>query len=132
MALRQIIGVNELWSTVMVAIGPLDPDVLNESIPAFFIGRNAAGFWIARERNGASGGLFLLKSSAVSFARAQAGEAVCATILPAETFELDIENSGNRLVPHISHVLQRVMQLWRKIGRFVEALRLGSRNLQPL
>jgi hypothetical protein len=117
---------------VMAAIGPLDPDVLNESIPAFFIGRNAEGFWIARERSGASGGLFLLKNSAISFARAQAGEPGCATIFPTETFELDVENGGNRLVPHIIHALQRAIRLWRTIGRLVDTMRLGSRTPQAL
>jgi hypothetical protein len=46
--------------------GPLDPDIVNESIPAFFIGRNKAGFWVAREAKGDAGGIFLFKSSAVS------------------------------------------------------------------
>lgn len=116
----------------MAAIGPLDPDVINASIPAFFIGRNAEGFWIARERNGVSGGLFLLKSSAVSFARAQAGKAGCATIFPAEPFELDVENSGNWLVPHIVNARQRAMRLWRKVARLIEAMGLRSRDLKPL
>jgi len=38
-------------------------------IPAFFIGRNKDGFWVAREVKGRIGGLFLLKNSALSFAR---------------------------------------------------------------
>jgi hypothetical protein len=116
----------------MTAIGPLDPDIINESIPAFFIGRNAAGFWIARERNGVSGGLFILRSSAVSFARAQAGEAACATIFPAETFELDVENSGNPLVPHIIQIRRFAARLWRKVMGRTDAVRFRSRNLQPL
>ena len=31
---------------------PLDPSVLNEAIPAFFIGRNNDGFWVARDAKG--------------------------------------------------------------------------------
>jgi hypothetical protein len=77
---------------------PLDPNILSESIAAFFIGRNADGLWVSRERYGRIGGIFLLKSSAVSFAHRHAGAAACATIFPTEGFELDIENNGNRLV----------------------------------
>jgi hypothetical protein len=28
---------------------PLDPGIVNEAIPAFFIGRNKDGFWVARQ-----------------------------------------------------------------------------------
>jgi hypothetical protein len=80
------------------SFGPVDPDILSESIAAFFIGRNADGLWVSRERYGRIGGIFLLKSSAVSFAHRHAGAAACATIFPTEGFELDIENNGNRLV----------------------------------
>ena len=48
---------------------PLDPGVLSEAIPAFFIGRNSDGFWVARDAKGRIGGLFLLESSALSFAQ---------------------------------------------------------------
>ncbi|BAR54856.1 hypothetical protein NK6_1672 [Bradyrhizobium diazoefficiens] len=80
------------------ALKPLDPDVVSAAIPAFFIGRNSAGLWVAREANGRVGGLFLFKSSAVDFANRQSAPARCALVFPAETFELDIENRGNPLV----------------------------------
>jgi hypothetical protein len=80
------------------ALKPLDPDVVSTAIPAFFIGRNGAGLWVAREANGRVGGLFLFKSSAIDFANRQSGPARCALVFPAETFELDIENSGNALI----------------------------------
>jgi hypothetical protein len=35
---------------------PLDPDVLSETIPAFYIGRNKAGLWVARDAKGADRG----------------------------------------------------------------------------
>ena len=74
---------------------PLDPDIVNETIPAFFIGRNRQGLWVAREVMGRIGGIFLFESSAVSFARAKSGAAGCATVYLSEPFELDLENSGN-------------------------------------
>ena len=61
---------------------PLDAGIVSDAIPAFFIGRNGDGFWVARDAKGRIGGLFLLKASAVSFARTQSGPAGCATIFP--------------------------------------------------
>ncbi|MBR0707409.1 MULTISPECIES: hypothetical protein [Bradyrhizobium] len=77
---------------------PLDPDVVSAAIPAFFIGRNRAGLWVAREANGRVGGLFLFKSSAVDFANRQSAPARCALVFPLESFELDIENRGNPVI----------------------------------
>jgi hypothetical protein len=92
---------------------PLDPDVLNASIPAFFIGRDSDGFWLARDVRGESGGIFLLKSSALAFARRISGQAGCATIFPSEQFELDLENRGNPLVSYLKPLLRLVMLFWR-------------------
>ncbi|MBR0784420.1 hypothetical protein [Bradyrhizobium iriomotense] len=80
------------------ALRPLDPDVVSAAIPAFFIGRNRAGLWVAREANGRVGGLFLFKSSAVDFANRQSAPQRCALVFPTETFELDVENRGNPLI----------------------------------
>jgi hypothetical protein len=77
---------------------PLDPEVVSASIPAFFIGRNKAGLWVARGANGRVGGLFLFKSSAIDFANRQSRPERCALVFPTETFELDIENRGNPLI----------------------------------
>ena len=80
------------------ALRPLDPDVVSTAIPAFFIGRNGAGLWVAREANGRIGGLFLFKSSAIDFANRQSGLSGCALVFPTEIFELDVENRGNPLI----------------------------------
>jgi hypothetical protein len=80
---------------------PLDPGILNKAIPAFFIGRNEEGFWVARDVNGQIGGIFLLENSALSFARRNSEPKGCATIYPSERFELDLENSGNPLVEQL-------------------------------
>jgi hypothetical protein len=93
------------------SFGPLDPNIISESIAAFYIGRNADGFWVARERLGRIGGLFILKRSAVSFAHRHAGNAACATIFPEGRFELDIVNNGNRLVGLIGPVMRGVARL---------------------
>lgn len=77
---------------------PLDPDVISSAIPAFFIGRNKAGLWVAREARGRVGGLFLFKNSAIDFANRQSAPARCALVFPTETFELDVDNHGNPLI----------------------------------
>ncbi|WP_247447984.1 hypothetical protein [Bradyrhizobium sp. 38] len=90
---------------------PLDPDVVSASIPAFFIGRNAAGLWVVREANGRIGGLFLLKSSAVDFANRQSKLARCALVFPTGIFELDIENRGNPLIVLAARLLEGAKRL---------------------
>lgn len=89
-----------------VRLAPLDPEVLSEIIPAFFIGRNRAGLWVARDAKGRAGGLFLLKSSAVAFARGRS--AGCALIFPTERFELDLPNEGNPLADHFGFTARRL------------------------
>ncbi len=79
-------------TTVAAQFRPLDPGIVNEAIPAFFIGRNMDDFWVARDAKGRIGGIFLLKDSAVSFARKNSQPAGCATIFPSERIELDLEN----------------------------------------
>jgi hypothetical protein len=80
---------------------PLEPGIVSEEIPAFFIGRNKEGFWIARDARGRIGGIFLLQNSAVSFAKRNSHSAGCATIFPSERLELDLENQGNPFVAQL-------------------------------
>jgi len=80
---------------------PLDSGIVSDAIPAFFIGRNKDGFWVARDAKGTIGGLFLFKNSALSFARNNSRPTGCAAIFPARQIDLDLENSGNALVPHL-------------------------------
>ena len=91
-------------------LNPLDPDVVSASIPAFFIGRNRARLWVAREAQGRAGGLFLFKNSAIDFARRWSAPERCALVFPAETFELDIENQGNPVVTLAGRWLGRMRQ----------------------
>jgi len=90
---------------------PLDASIVSDAIPAFFIGRNRDGFWVARDAKGRNGGIFLLKASAVSFARALSGRAGCATIFPTESFELDLKNSGNPLIPFLQRLIGLALRL---------------------
>ena len=92
-------------ATVTAPFRPLDPEVLSEAIPAFFIGRNKEGFWVARDVNGRIGGIFLLENSALSFARKHSGAAGCATVYLSERFELDLENEGNPLILQLASLI---------------------------
>jgi hypothetical protein len=111
--------------TPAVQFGPLDPNVLSEAIPAFFIGRNKAGFWVAREANGRIGGIFLLRGSALSFAQVQGGRA---TIFPFERFELDLPNHGDPYAIRLVALMRFALALWRRVGRIGEAIGGAARN----
>ena len=105
---------------------PLDPGIVNETIPAFFIGRNKEGFWLARDVKGKIGGIFLFESSALSFARRHARSAGCATIFPSERFELDLENHGNVLAAQLGAMARLAafgrQQLAAIVGKIADAI----------
>jgi hypothetical protein len=91
-------------------------DVLNEAIPAIFIGRNQSGFWVARDADGKSGGLFWSREAALRFAGTVWPEG-CATIFPQARFELDIDNDGNPLISWLEaakHWLARRVESWSR------------------
>lgn len=102
-------------AVVTAQFQPLDPGVVSAEIPAFFIGRNKEGFWVARDVQGQIGGIFLLENSAVSFARGISGSAGCATIFPSGTIELDLENRGNPLVRQLGSLMRLATHTRRRI-----------------
>jgi len=103
-------------SSMPTVFQPLDSSVLSPSIPAFFVGRDRDGFWLARDANGRLGGIFLLESSALAFARRHSPSG-CATIFPSEPFELDIENHGNPLVSRLRPLMRLAILLRHKFAR---------------
>jgi hypothetical protein len=113
-------------AAVVARFQPLDPGIVNDAIPAFFIGRNTEGFWVARDVNGQIGGIFLLESSAVSFARRHSRPAGCATIFPAERFELDLENKGNPLAEPVGSLMQFVRRSRQRLVAFIGKLTARS------
>jgi hypothetical protein len=108
--------------TVTAQFRPLDAGIVNEAIPAFFIGRNKEGFWIARDAKGQIGGIFLLENSALSFARRNSRPAGCATIFPSERFELDLENNGNPLVRHLRPLIRLATLHRRRAAAFIRKM----------
>ena len=115
---------------------PLDPGIVSEVIPAFFIGRNKEGFWVARGADGQIGGIFLLESSAVSFARWNSRPAGCATIFPSERIELDLDNKGNPLVAQLGWLKRLAMRGRQRmvtfIGNMTEAVKRRLKDLHVL
>jgi hypothetical protein len=112
--------------TAATPFQPLDPGIVNASIPAFFIGRNREGFWLARDVKGQIGGIFLRESSALAFARRNSRPSGCATIFPSERFELDLENQGNPFIVYLRPSMRLAMQVERRmaalIGKITEAV----------
>jgi hypothetical protein len=115
---------------------PLDPGIVSETIPAFFIGRNMEGFWVARDANGRIGGIFLLERSALSFARENSRPAGCATIFPSERFELDLKNDGNPLVAQVGWLKRLAMRGRQRMAAFIgnmpEAVKRRLEDLRSL
>jgi hypothetical protein len=109
-------------ASITTPFQPIDPGIVNEAIPAFFIGRNKDGFWLARDVRGKLGGIFLFESSALSFARRNSRPLGCATIFPSERFELDLENQGNLLIAHLGPLIRLAMQGWQRLAAMVGKL----------
>lgn len=103
-------------ATVTAQFQPLDPSIINDSIPAFFIGRNMEGFWIARDAKGQIGGIFLIESSALSFARRNNGSAGSATIFLSDRIELDLENRGNPLAKPLGSLIRLMRRSRHRLG----------------
>ena len=102
---------------------PLDPGIVNAAIPAFFIGRNSDGFWLARDVKGKTGGIFLFERSALSFARRHSRPQGCATIFPSERFELDLENQGNALVAPLARLMRLAARARQRITAVIATVK---------
>jgi hypothetical protein len=99
---------------------PLDSGVVSDAIPAFFIGRNKQGFWVARDVKGKTGGIFLFENSALAFARKNSWPDGCAIISPSGRIELDLENNGNPLVAQPGSLLRLRQRMTALIGKAVQ------------
>jgi hypothetical protein len=111
---------------------PLDPSIVNASIPTFFVGRNRDGFWLVRDAKGETGGIFLFKNSALAFARRASRPLGCATVFLSERFELDVKNQGNPLAGYLKPLMQLAAAGWRRrtaalTGRIAKAIEQRSK-----
>ena len=96
-----------------------DASFISETIPLFYVGQTQRGFWVARESEGRSGGLFLFQRSALRFVKSKSQPAGCATMFLAEPLELDIENQGSRLVAQLATALEIIARRAPGLATFV-------------
>ena len=112
-----------------------DRDIVNASIPVFFIGRNRNGLWVARDAEAKRGGIFWRRQSALHFAHWDAQPTGCATVFLQARFELDIENAGNPFAARLGPLMRLAMRPRQRaaalIGKMTQAVkrRLGDFRL---
>lgn len=99
---------------------PPDTGVISDAIPAFFVGRNRQGFWVARDVKGKIGGIFLFENSALAFAKQNSQPEGCAIISPSGRIELDLENNGNPLVAQFGSLLRLRQRMTALIGKAMQ------------
>lgn len=107
------------------------PEIVSPAIPLFFIGRDHDGFWIARDADGETGGLFLFRKSAVRFANESArarGWESGATMSVPQPFELDIENRGNALINILRSAKRLGLRLWSGAKHFASTIGRRARQ----
>jgi hypothetical protein len=61
------------------------------------IGRNSRGNWVAQEKNGLFGGLFVSRAQAVKYALFENGHHPETIVLTANTLELDMHRKASSL-----------------------------------
>ena len=69
---------------------------------------------------GRIGGLFLLESSALSFAQRKSGPWGCATIFPKERIELDLKNQGNPFAAQLGRLKHIATRTQRRLGAILD------------
>jgi hypothetical protein len=107
------------------------------AFPLFYIGRNHEGFWVVREAEGRIGGLFLLRCSALRFARQKSLPAGCATMFVTEPLELDLPNQGGRVAELIARAMNVTKRRVPLLANFIataaaEWRKLVSQILPPI
>jgi hypothetical protein len=113
-----------------------DRSVLSDSIPLFFVGPSQSGFWVARESEGRSGGIFLFRRSAARFARKKSSPGGCATMF-VEHLELDVPNQGGRVAELIARAMNVTKRRVPLLANFIataaaEWRKLVSQILPPI
>ena len=72
-----------------------DTEPIGQDAPLFLVGRNSRGNWVAQDRSGLCGGLFVGRAAAVKFALSENGNQPEAVIMVPGTLELALgDNAG--------------------------------------
>jgi hypothetical protein len=103
---------------VLAAPWPQRPDtaLLSETIRLFFISRDSDGFWVACDSQLQTGGIFLLRRSALKFARRRSEPTGCALMFLEEPHNLEIQNQGNRLIAWLRPAKRLLRRVAAKAG----------------
>jgi hypothetical protein len=64
--------------------------------PTFMIGCNSRGNWVAQEKSGTRGGLFVSRAEALKYARFESGNDPHAVVMVSGTLELDTSSATAR------------------------------------
>jgi hypothetical protein len=64
--------------------------------PIFMIGCNSRGNWVAQEKSGTRGGLFINRAEALKYARFESGNYPHAVVMVSGTLELDTSSTTAR------------------------------------
>jgi hypothetical protein len=75
------------------------PAVLRRRL--FQIGRDSLGHWVAQDRQGLCGGLFVDRAQALKFAKSENGNCADAVIIVPGIIELDMSNKSQMHSKHI-------------------------------
>jgi hypothetical protein len=87
------------------------------------------GFWVARDAKGQIGGIFLIETSALSFARRNSEPGGCAIIFPSERIELDLENRGNPLARPLAPLIWLMLRSPQALATFIRKTTVAVRRL---
>jgi hypothetical protein len=107
-----------------------DASILNEAIPLVAIGRNQAGFWVARDCDSSTGRAFIFKGSAIRFAKRIKGRSGCALMFVNEGLELELGDTGASQFTQLANIARNFLVWKARLRRFVRRVQ-GRTSLKP-
>ncbi|MFZ0837965.1 MAG: hypothetical protein WAM77_10955 [Xanthobacteraceae bacterium] len=100
-----------------------DARILNEAIPLVAIGRNQAGFWVARDCDSSTGRAFIFKGSAIRFAKRMKGQNGCALMFVNDGLELEPGDTGASQFTQLANVARNLLVWKARLRRLVRRVR---------
>jgi len=107
-----------------------DARILNEAIPLVAIGRNQAGFWVARDCDSSTGRAFVFKGSAIRFAKRMKGRSGCALMFVNDGLELEPADTGTSQFTSLASIARNLLVWKARLRRFVRRVQ-GRAALKP-
>jgi hypothetical protein len=107
-----------------------DARILNEAIPLVAIGRNQAGFWVARDCDSSAGRAFVFKGSAIRFAKRMKGRSGCALMFVDDGLELEPGDTGASHFTQLANIARNFLVWKARLRHFVRRVH-GRTALKP-